>query len=310
MAQKNYKEKMQLNFGNSNAGSFNIFDKGQEEGRRAVPQKSVRKKVSIDKLSENELNLFSVTDDENLEELAEAIEKDGISNTIRTIPQDDGTYRIISGHRRFLAAKKAGLSEVEIWVIPAVSKLEEIAVMARENNGVRKDDPFGKALMIQLYTKELEENPNEDALPASKALGITKSLFAELNLIAGELPSEILTAGQEGLLTKDLAIELAKEKREHPTVGKQLVSQILEIVNSDVDKAEKITGIKEVLHKRKEATKPTAAPALLKTYRKVSAMLEKTSTDLPAKKAGREELEALCRSMIAQSQEILEKLGK
>ena len=312
MAKKDYMEKLQKNMGsigNIQTSDFDIFDKGKDISDDA-PKKKIRKKVPIEKLVANDFNLFFVADDEDLDELATAIEKDGVSNTIRTIEQPDGTYRIISGHRRFLAAKKAGLDTVEIWVLPAVSELEEIAAMTRENNGIRKDDPFGRALMVQLYQEKLSENPDEDAVPASKALGLKGPLFSELNMMASELPREILLAGQSGLFTKELALTLAREKHEHPINGKKVVAEILEIIASDASDSEKKSEIKKAITQRKEKTDRTAPPALLKSYRKASALLEKASEDLPTKAAGRKELEELCRQVIAQSEEILKKLGE
>jgi ParB/RepB/Spo0J family partition protein len=312
MAKKDYMEKLQKNMGsigNIQTSDFDIFDKGKDISEDA-PKKKIRKKVPIEKLVANDFNLFFVADDEDLDELATAIEKDGVSNTIRTIEQPDGTYRIISGHRRFLAAKKAGLDTVEIWVLPAVSELEEIAAMTRENNGIRKDDPFGRALMVQLYQEKLSENPDEDAVPASKALGLKGPLFSELNMMASELPREILLAGQSGLFTKELALTLAREKHEHPINGKKVVNEILEIIASDATESEKKSEIKKAITQRKEKTDRTAPPALLKSYRKASALLEKASEDLPTKAAGRKELEELCRQVIAQSEEILKRLGE
>ncbi len=312
MAKKDYMEKLQKNMGsigNIQTSDFDIFDKGKDITEDA-PKKKIRKKVPIEKLVANDFNLFFVADDEDLDELATAIEKDGVSNTIRTIEQSDGTYRIISGHRRFMAAKKAGLDTVEIWVLPAVSELEEIAAMTRENNGIRKDDPFGRALMVQLYQKKLEENPDPDAVPASKALGLKGPLFSELNIMASELPRELLFAGQSGLFTKELALTLAREKHEHPINGNKVINEILKIIASDASDSEKKSEIKKAITQRKEKTNRTTQPALLKSYRKASALLEKASEDLPTKAAGRKELEGLCRLVIAQSEEILKRLGE
>jgi ParB family transcriptional regulator, chromosome partitioning protein len=69
--------------------------------------------VSIDRLQEdpdNERKVFHSMDD-----MIESVRRHGIIEPI-TVTQDGDRYRILTGHRRFRAAKAVGLSELEVLV--------------------------------------------------------------------------------------------------------------------------------------------------------------------------------------------------
>lgn len=69
--------------------------------------------VSIDRLQEdpdNERKIF-----QNMDDMIESVRRHGIIEPI-TVTQDGDSYRILTGHRRYRAAKAVGLSEVEVLV--------------------------------------------------------------------------------------------------------------------------------------------------------------------------------------------------
>jgi ParB family chromosome partitioning protein len=70
--------------------------------------------VSIDKLVEDPDNERKSL--LNLEELAASVRAHGIIEPITATALADGRYQIITGHRRYRAAKLAGLSQVEILI--------------------------------------------------------------------------------------------------------------------------------------------------------------------------------------------------
>ena len=59
---------------------------------------------------------FKVVDDENMLRTTESIVQFGILTPLIARPLEDGTYEIISGHRRAHAAEAAGLTEVPVIV--------------------------------------------------------------------------------------------------------------------------------------------------------------------------------------------------
>lgn len=60
------------------------------------------------------------SDEPSLEELSESIKSLGVLQPILVVPQENGRYKLVAGHRRTKASKMAGLTE-----IPAVIREEE-----------------------------------------------------------------------------------------------------------------------------------------------------------------------------------------
>ena len=76
---------------------------------------------------------YKVLDDDSMNDLTESIQESGILEPITVRPlENTDNYEIISGHRRYHAAKKAGLTEVPAF-IRAVSR-DEAAIMLVDNN--------------------------------------------------------------------------------------------------------------------------------------------------------------------------------
>ena len=76
---------------------------------------------------------YKVLDDDSMNDLTESIQESGILEPITVRPLENAdNYEIISGHRRYHAAKKAGLTEVPAF-IRAVSR-DEAAIMLVDSN--------------------------------------------------------------------------------------------------------------------------------------------------------------------------------
>ena len=76
---------------------------------------------------------YKVLDDDSMNDLTESVQENGIMEPIIVRPlENTDNYEIISGHRRYHAAKKAGLTEVPAF-IRAVSR-DEAAIMLVDSN--------------------------------------------------------------------------------------------------------------------------------------------------------------------------------
>ena len=85
--------------------------------------------ISINKLHEFKDHPYQVLDNEEMNSLIESVQQQGIMTPLIVRPLECTTneYEIISGHRRFRAAQKAGLKEVPAFIRP-VSR-DEAAIM-------------------------------------------------------------------------------------------------------------------------------------------------------------------------------------
>ena len=81
--------------------------------------KNTKKNISIEKLHPFENHPYKVQDNEEMEALAESIKIHGIVSPIIIRPLENTTdeYEIISGHRRVMASRKAGITEVPALIV-------------------------------------------------------------------------------------------------------------------------------------------------------------------------------------------------
>ena len=90
--------------------------------------------ISINKLHEFRDHPYQVLDNDEMNSLIESVQQQGIMTPLIVRPLEGTTdeYEIISGHRRFRAAQKAGLAEVPAFIRP-VSR-DEAAIMVVDSN--------------------------------------------------------------------------------------------------------------------------------------------------------------------------------
>ena len=81
--------------------------------------KSTKKIIAIDKLHAFENHPYKVQDNEEMEALAESIKEHGIVSPVIVRPLENTTdeYEIISGHRRVMASRKAGITEIPALIV-------------------------------------------------------------------------------------------------------------------------------------------------------------------------------------------------
>ena len=90
--------------------------------------------ISINQLHPFKDHPYKVLDNDEMNSLIESVQEHGIMSPLIVRPLEGTTdqYEIISGHRRFRAAQKAGLSEVSAFIRP-VSR-DEAAIMLVDSN--------------------------------------------------------------------------------------------------------------------------------------------------------------------------------
>lgn len=93
--------------------------------------KNTPKNISIEKLFPFEGHPFKVQDNEEMNVLIESIQKQGILSPLIVRPKEntEDKYEIVSGHRRFRAAVKAGIKEVPALIVPLDRDAAAIAVV-------------------------------------------------------------------------------------------------------------------------------------------------------------------------------------
>ena len=93
--------------------------------------KNTPKNIAIEKLFPFEGHPFKVQDNEEMNALIESIQEQRILSPliVRPIENTKEEYEIVSGHRRFRAAVKAGIKEVPALIVPLDRDVAAIAVV-------------------------------------------------------------------------------------------------------------------------------------------------------------------------------------
>lgn len=137
--------------------------------------------ISINKLHEFRDHPYQVLDNDEMNSLIESVQQQGIMTPLIVRPLEDTTdeYEIISGHRRFRAAQKAGLLEVPAFIRP-VSR-DEAAIMVVDSNLHREHLlPSEKAFAYKLKAEALKHQGQRTDLTSEQlAPKLSTELIAE-----------------------------------------------------------------------------------------------------------------------------------
>ena len=137
--------------------------------------------ISINKLHEFRDHPYQVLDNEEMNSLIESVQQQGIMTPLIVRPLEGTTdeYEIISGHRRFRAAQKAGIAEVPAFIRP-VSR-DDAAIMVVDSNLHREHLlPSEKAFAYKLKADALNHQGKRTDLTSEQlAPKLSTELIAE-----------------------------------------------------------------------------------------------------------------------------------
>ena len=177
--------------------------------------------IPVDNLVPFDGHPYKVLDDDSMNDLTESVQDNGIMEPIIVRPlENTDNYEIISGHRRYHAAKKAGLTEVPAF-IRAVSR-DEAAIMLVDSNLHRERIlPSEKAFAYKLKAEALNRQGKRSDLTSSQ-VATRLDTAAEIGNASGEsrdtvyryirltnLIPELLDMMDEGKIAFSVGVELS-----------------------------------------------------------------------------------------------------
>ena len=144
--------------------------------------------IEVAKLVQNPFQPRIEIEANELSELVQSIEKNGLLQPILVTQNKDATYTILAGHRRAEAFKVLGREKIPSMLKNSVSK-QDMAVFAMAENAIRVDlNPIEFALSMQhLLTQGIAESQNKLA----EHIGLSKGHVSKLMSIL-KLPSDII----------------------------------------------------------------------------------------------------------------------
>ena len=183
--------------------------------------KSTKKIISIDKLHAFENHPYKVQDNEEMEALAESIKEHGIVSPVIVRPLENTTdeYEIISGHRRVMASRKAGITEVPALI---VSLDRDAAAIVLVDSNLHREHilPSEKAFAYKMKAEALEHKgfrtdltsvqlaPRLATEQIAEDVGTSKDTIKRYIRLTNLIP-EILQYVDDGRISFTPAVELS-----------------------------------------------------------------------------------------------------
>ena len=178
------------------------------------------RQLPVDSLVDNPLNRFSMAEDEEFLSTMRSVEQDGFLEDIVVTPHTDNTWRIISGHRRVMAARKLGKATVPCKVRRYPDKLSELRALMGANVHRRSITPFDMARQLETLRDtlaeegQLPENVKEQAeLMAAQSDLSRATVERYLDLL--NLDETMTGWAERGDMTMTDAYEMARQKNVH-----------------------------------------------------------------------------------------------
>lgn len=199
--------------------------------------------ISLNQLREFNGHPFKVQDDDEMDMLVQSIEQNGVLNPIivRENIHENGTYEILSGHRRKHACERAGMEEIPA-IVKNMSDEDAIILMVDSNMYREHILPSEKAFAYRMKQDAGKRRGKRTDLADSGAqntaaeLGSTHSesartvfRYIRLTYLIPEL-LELVDVGQLTLMT---GVTLSYLQNEHQTKVWEYYSQKKKLPNTE-----------------------------------------------------------------------------
>ena len=128
------------------------------------------KELPIHKLRPFEGHPFKVIDNEEMKQLTESIQTQGLLTPLVVRPLANGTYEVISGHRRLYACKKAGIETVPALIVEID---RDAAAFALVDSNLHREHilPSEKAFAYKMKLEALKRQGKRNDLTSRQVVG-------------------------------------------------------------------------------------------------------------------------------------------
>src|SRR6476469_5216895 len=223
---------------------------------KAVEEATGILRISVEAIESNPKQPRKDFDEQALQELAQSIRLHDIIQPITVSKLHGGKYRLISGERRWRAAKLAGIKDIPAYVRHANDQqLLELALL--EN--LQREDL--NAMEVALSYKRMMEELNHTQEQVAERMGKDRSTVTNyLRLL--KLPPDI----QVAVRNAEISMGHARALINVDTIDKQLY--IFDEIKSKDLSVRQTENLVRALYKEKEGKKPTVN-SLPDGYKKV-----------------------------------------
>lgn len=185
------------------------------------PPKKKAANIQVEKLHTFEGHPFKVLDNEDMDNLTESIQAQGIISPLIVRPiESTDEYEVVSGHRRLYAAVKAGLSEVPALIYP-LNRNEAMIAVVDSNLHRERILPSEKAFAYKMKMEAMKAQGKRTDLTLSQ-LATKSDTAAEIGKTQNEsrdqvfryirltnLIPELLQKVDDGVIALSPAVEIS-----------------------------------------------------------------------------------------------------
>ena len=137
------------------------FLSSQEERDNAKLEKV--QMIPLDKITDFPNHPYRVVEDDEMFNMAESVKKWGVIHPVIVRPKEDGTYEMISGHRRKRASEIAGRNEIKA-IVREMTEEEAIITMVDSNKQREKVLPSEKAFAYKMKLEAMKRQGQRNDL--------------------------------------------------------------------------------------------------------------------------------------------------
>lgn len=123
-------------------------------------------KIAVSSISNFPNHPYQVKDNEEMEDFVENIKQKGVIHPVIVRPKEDGTYEMISGHRRKRACELAGIKEIPA-IVRDMSDEDAIIYMVDSNKQREKILPSEKAFAYKMKLEAMKRQGQRNDLTTS-----------------------------------------------------------------------------------------------------------------------------------------------
>lgn len=128
-------------------------------------------KIAVSSISNFPNHPYQVKDNEEMEDFVENIKQKGVIHPVIVRPKEDGTYEMISGHRRKRACELAGIKEIPA-IVRDMSDEDAIIYMVDSNKQREKILPSEKAFAYKMKLEAMKRQAGrpkkENSVPTAQ----------------------------------------------------------------------------------------------------------------------------------------------
>lgn len=126
-------------------------------------------KIAVSSISNFPNHPYQVKDNEEMEDFVENIKQKGVIHPVIVRPKENGTYEMISGHRRKRACELAGIKEIPA-IVRDMSDEDAIIYMVDSNKQREKILPSEKAFAYKMKLEAMKRQGQRNDLITSREI--------------------------------------------------------------------------------------------------------------------------------------------